>query len=233
MNSTCAILKFHDATVESGPLYETGMWNISFELNPGDLFLLRLEGEIERLPLADAAEGLAPAVHGRVSFLGEDWLAMSADHASAQRGKIRRVFDDEGWVSNLEVDLNITLAERHHTQRSEDEILQEALNLARLFGLPGLPTGRPSTVRRLDLRKAACIRAFLGQPKLIILERPTRDVYADLIAPLVNAVQSARKRGAAVIWMTGDPATWNNPGIRATIRAKMFGSQMHLIQPET
>ena len=122
------------------------------------------------------------------------------------------------------------LAQRHHTGRSEEEIMQEALNYARMFGLPGLPRGRPAKARRLDLRKAACIRAFLGQPTLIILERPARNVYADLIAPLVNAVQSARKRGAAVLWTVNDAQVWNNPGLRATARAKMFGSQMHILE---
>lgn len=233
MNSTFSILKFNDANVESGPLYETGMWNISFGLNPGDLFLLRLENEVEYLPLADAAEGLAPAVRGSVLFLGEDWQAMSADRASELRGKIGRVFEGGGWVSNLDVDENITLAARHHTQRPEDEIQEEALNLARLFELPGLPTERPSALRRLDLRKAACVRAFLGQPKLIILEQPTRHVYADIMGPLVNVVQSARKRGTALFWTTGDTSVWNHPRIRATFRAEMLGSQMHIIQPES
>ena len=87
-------------------------------------------------------------------------------------------------------------------------------------------------MRRLDLRKAACVRAFLGRPDLIILEQPTHDVYDDLIEPLINVVQSACARGAAVFWMSSDAAVWNNPELRATVRAKISGSQMHLIEPE-
>ena len=121
------------------------------------------------------------------------------------------------------------LAQSYNTQRSEDEILDEALNLARMFGLPGLPRGRPGKVRRWDLRKAACIRAFLGQPALIILEQPVRGVYADFMAPLVNAVHSARRHCAAVLWTVTDPQIWNYPGIHATSRAKMFGSELHAL----
>jgi phospholipid/cholesterol/gamma-HCH transport system ATP-binding protein len=159
-------------------------------------------------------------------FRGEDWQGMSADHAAAQRGTIGRLFEDEGWISDVDVDQNIMLAQRHHTKRREEEILVEALKFARIFGLPGLPRGRPGKVRRWDLRKAACIRAFLGQPALIILEQPVRGVYADLMAPLVNAVQSARTHGAAVLWTVTDPQIWNYPGIHATTRAKMFGSEL-------
>ena len=126
---------------------------------------------------------------------------MSADRAATQRGKIGRLFEDEGWINDLDVEENIMLAQRHHTLRSERDILEEALKLARVFGLPGLPRGRPGKMRRWDLRKAACIRAFLGQPSFIILEQPVHGVYADLMAPLLNAAQSARRRGAAcALW---------------------------------
>jgi phospholipid/cholesterol/gamma-HCH transport system ATP-binding protein len=230
MNASSSILRFGNLTVPAGPHYETGLWNISFELNSGDLLLVRIERENERLPLADAAQGLVPATQGSVRFRGEDWQGMSADHAAAQRGKIGRLFEDEGWISDLDVDQNIMLAQRHHTQRSEEEILEEALKFARMFGLPGLPRGRPGKVRRWDLRKAACIRAFLGQPTLIILEQPVRGVYADFMAPLVNAVQSARRHGAAVLWTVTDPQIWNYPGIHPTTRAKMFGAELHALE---
>lgn len=87
------------------------------------------------------------------------------------------------------------LAQRHHTGRDEEEIRREAANLARMFRLPGLPLWAPDRVRRQDLRKAGCIRAFLGRPQLILLENPTLGVYADIIAPLVNAVNPARRAG--------------------------------------
>ena len=37
MNAPSAILNFARVTVQSGPEYETGLWQISFTLNPGDL----------------------------------------------------------------------------------------------------------------------------------------------------------------------------------------------------
>jgi phospholipid/cholesterol/gamma-HCH transport system ATP-binding protein len=231
MNASPSILKFNQVTIESSPYYETGLWNSSFEINPGELLLVRMEREDERLPLADATEGLVTPSQGSVIFLGENWQEMSPDHAAAQRGRIGRLFDDEGWIGDLDVDQNILLSQRHHTRRSEEDILEEALNLARVFCLPGLPRVRPGTMRRWDLRKAACIRAFLGQPVFIIIEQPVRGVYADLMAPLLNAAQSARRRGAAILWTITDPKIWNHSGIHATARARMFGSQLHV--PET
>lgn len=225
MNAAPPILKFANVTVPAGPEYETGLWDISLELKSGELLLVRIERENERFPLADAAEGLVPPTTGSVLFRGEDWHVMTTDHAAAQRGTIGRLFEDEGWISNLDVDENIMLAQRYHTQRGEEEILQEALKFARMFGLPGLPRGRPGKMRRWDLRKAACIRAFLGHPALVLLEQPVRGVYADFMAPLINAVESARRYGAAVLWTVTDPQIWNHAAIRPTMRARMFGSE--------
>jgi phospholipid/cholesterol/gamma-HCH transport system ATP-binding protein len=233
MNSTTPILRFNEVTIESSARYETGLSNTSFELNPGELLLVRIERENERLPLADAAQGLASLKGGTVWFVGKDWEEMSADGAAGQRGKIGRLFEDEAWINDLDVDENIVLSQRHHTRRTETDIMEEALKLARVFGLPGLPRGRPGQMRRWDLRKAACIRAFLGQPLLLILEQPERGVYADLVAPLLNAVQSIRKRGAAVLWTVTDPKIWSHPAIHATNRMRMVGFELCPMESES
>lgn len=226
---SASILNFAEVTIPSSAEYETGLSGASFTLGPGDLLLVRIERENERLPLADAAQGLVGGDHGAISFQGEDWSWLAADEAAARRGRIGRLFDDEGWVSDLDVDENILLSQLHHTDRSEGEIMDEALTLARVFGLPGLPRGRPGQVRRWDLRKAACIRAFLGRPSLIIIEQPIRGVYADVMAPLLNAVQSARRRAAAVLWMVTDPEAWKSAALYATSRARMRGSELQMI----
>src|SRR3954468_12217699 len=110
MSASSAILEFGNVTVPSGPEYETGLWQISFALNAGDLLLVRIERENERLPLADATEGLMPPATGSVRFLGNNWESLSADDAAMQRGKIGRLFEDEGWISDIDVDENIMLA---------------------------------------------------------------------------------------------------------------------------
>jgi phospholipid/cholesterol/gamma-HCH transport system ATP-binding protein len=228
-------LDLSDVTVESEASYDSSIWNVTLRLRRGEMALVRLERGAVRLPLADAAEGLADVQHGSVSFLGRDWRDVSADEAAKLRGRIGRVFDGigaggAGWVSNLDVDENVMLAQLHHTRRPAKEIETEAARLARMFGLPGLPRGRPAEIRIADLQRAACIRAFLGSPELILLERPAQGVYPDIMPPLINAVRTARNRGAAVVWLTDTAAVWNDRGIRPTWRCVMSGSQM-LVSP--
>jgi len=230
MNESTDILRFHDVTIAADYEHESGISSLNLSLAPGALAVVLLEKEQVRIPLADAAEGLVSPMQGTVTFLGEDWQMMAANRAAAQRGKIGRVFEGESWLSGLNVDQNITLAQRHHTRRPVQEIEQEATHLCRVFGLAGLPRGRPSNARWQDLQKAACVRALLGTPILILLENPTAGIYADVIAPLINTVREARERGAAILWTTNELQAWNNPELHATARWRVLGSPKCMIE---
>jgi phospholipid/cholesterol/gamma-HCH transport system ATP-binding protein len=177
------------------------------------------------------AQGLTERYEGTATFLGRDWRSVRPEEGAALRGRIGRLFDavgavGTGWVNNLDVDENIILSQRHHTARPTSEVEAEAAKLARMFGLPGLPRGRPAQMRLPDLQRAACVRAFLGTPDLVLLERPAQGVYPDIMPPLINAVRSARTRGAAAVWLTDNPAVWGDRGIRPTWRCVISGSQM-------
>jgi phospholipid/cholesterol/gamma-HCH transport system ATP-binding protein len=226
---TDTVLEFQQVTTEGGHLYDAALWQVSFRLQKSELMLVRLEAGHISLQLADVAQGLIEPMQGSVSFLGDRWSVLSDKARLAARARIGRVFEEPGWISELDMDDNITLLQRHHTRRPESAIRDEASELARLFSLPGLPQGRPSDMRAPDLRRAACVRAFLGQPELLILERPTAGVYPEIMPALMASVRAARLRGAAVLWTTDDSEVWNDAGIKPTIRGAMTGSQMSIL----
>lgn len=220
------ILEFQQVAVESGHLYESAIWQMSFRLERSHLALVHLEENHLRIPLADAAQGLVDPAEGSVSFLGKRWSDYGHEEKLAARARIGRVFDEPGWISSIDMDENIMLSQAHHTRRPESEIRDEASALARQFSLPGLPQGKPYGMRASDLRRAACVRALLGKPELLVLERPTSGVYPAIMPALMAGVRAAQSRGAAVLWTTEDSAVWNDPGIKPTLRCKMTGSQM-------
>ncbi len=223
------VLEFEQVAVESGHLYDSAIWEVTFRLERSQLALVHLEGTHPRIPLADAAQGLVDPTQGGVSFLGKRWPAYGHDEKLAARAMIGRVFDEPGWISALDMDENIMLSQSHHTRRPEAEIRDEASALARQFSLPGLPQGKPYGMRATDLRRAACVRALLGAPDLLILERPTAGVYPAIMPALMAGLRAAQKRGAAILWTTDEWDVWNDPGIKPTFRCKMTGSQMSVL----
>lgn len=225
-----AVLEFERVTVPGGALYDAALWQASLRLERSQLALVHLEETHRRIPLADAAQGLVEPVEGSVSFRGRPWPDYAHADLLAARGAIGRVYDEPGWIGALDMDENIMLSQLHHTRRPLAEIRDEASALSRQFSLPGLPQGRPSGMHPADLRRAACVRAFLGRPELLILERPTAGVYPAIMPALMSAVRGARSRGAAVLWTTESWDVWNDPGIRPTLRLRMTGSQMSAVE---
>ncbi len=226
------VLSFKGVSTEPSPFFDTPLWDVSFALSQGELLLVRIERGRFRLPLVDLSAGILEPDNGVVEFLGKNWQEMAADDAAAQRAKVGCVFENQGWISFLDVGQNITLAQRHHSTRSDEDIEEEATQLARLFGLPGLPHRPVSGSRQEDLNRAAFIRAFLGHPVLIILERPTRELLPGILPPLINAVRMARDQGSAIIWTTSEDLVWSNPDIHATLKCTMFGSRMSVVEED-
>jgi len=226
MNNPTPILEFNRVSLRTVADSQAGMSGIGFRLLPGDLLRVKTEPGNARLPLADAAEGLIVPDEGAVAFLGVRWSAATPDHVLSLRARIGRVFEGHGWISNLNVLENLTLSQRHHTIRPVPDIIAEAQSLARSFGLSEVPPGRPAGVPGRDLRRAEWIRAFLGHPALILLERPMFGVAREHRPQLIRAVEDGRTRGAAVIWIHDDSATAPELSLQNCLRFRMRGDTM-------
>ncbi|MBX3413938.1 MAG: hypothetical protein KF708_14705 [Pirellulales bacterium] len=227
------ILEFRSATLPAPNTRLQGLTEVELRLAPGALALVRVELGRELLPLASAAQGLVAPLEGSVRFQGHVWTELDANQLSRCRGQIGRVFGEWGWVSNLNVLENVRLREEHHTRRSTPEIESEADALARSFGLPRVPRGRPELVPRSELRRAEWVRAFLGRPRLVLLETPLRDAPPESLAPLIAAVESARRGDAAVVWLTAEDRVWNAEfNTRELKRYQVHGSRMELVEAE-
>jgi phospholipid/cholesterol/gamma-HCH transport system ATP-binding protein len=206
--------------------YDVGLRDVSFEVRPGELAVILLERPRFRTPIADAASGLIAPDSGRIHFAGRDWRHWSATRASRHRGSIGRVFQGRAWVSNLDVDENILLPLRHHTSRPVRELRAEATALATRFGLSELPSVRPARATVEQLHRSACVRAFLGDPKLLLLERPEHGLYPQIMQPLILALDAARSKGAAAVWLTNLPDVFDDPALRPTARLRMQGPSL-------
>lgn len=183
--------------------YESGLEEADLRLEGGELALVALERGQGETPLAEVAQGLILPDSGEVRFQGENWSERSPVSSSAARGRIGRVFRRGGWISNLNVDENITLPLRHHTALPPEEIRRMAEETGKKFGLAGLPDARPALCQRAILRRAEWTRAFVGEPALIILEEPLRDAYSEMVHLLMGGIAQALLRGAAVLWISG------------------------------
>lgn len=203
------------------------------ELAAGDLALIEVRNSGWAAEFADLCCGLIRLRGGSVSFLGRDWAGIPAKTAAALRGAIGRAHGKGAWVGFAGADINIMLPQLHHTTRPPAVLRDAAAHLAHAFGLPGLPLVRPDALSADDLARAVLVRAFLGEPRLLLLEHPVKGQMGDLVAPLLNALATARDRGAAGIWLTGSDLVWNDRSFPATARFRLTESGLFRLRTPT
>lgn len=194
---------------------------INFRLMRGELVLVDARHAARPAWLADLCCGLVPLAGGSAHFLGRAWSAMPPDFAAALRGRIGRVFLSASWIGFMDVATNILLPQLHHTRDDPIALRERATALCCAFGLPGLPLVRPGELAAGDLARAACARAFLGDPELLLLESPVQGRYTDLVPRLLGALAPARDRGAAAIWFTRSDIVWRDASFPATRRLRL------------
>src|SRR5215472_2264306 len=183
-----------DGTVAHVPL--------SLAVTPGDFAMVQCDDPERIASFADICCGIWPLRRGSVRFFGRDWTLQPDAYAAALRGRIGRMFAGGGWIDFMDAETNILLPHLHHTRDDRAGLQTAAAELARAFGLPGLPSGPLRGLSAGDLAGAACIRAFLGEPLLIILESPLAGDDAELATRLLSWIARARGQRTAVLWLT-------------------------------
>lgn len=220
------VLEIAQVMISSRDLAHAEFMRGSMQADSGDLVLVRVVDLRQAELWADLATGLLNPVNGRVSILDNDLSELDRETGNWLRGRIGRVFSRGNWMDRLSLLDNILLPARHHTERDYAELKAEASALAAAFDMPGIPLTMPDRVPRIDLQRAACVRAFLGDPLLIILEDPTYGAHAELLKPLVEAIRVARDRRAAVVWFSPSQDVWRDRSIPATRRYRLAGNEL-------
>ena len=209
------------SNVRSIDLFGSGAGTLDLQLEPGDLALIDARDLLLASGFADLCCGLLPPQEGEVRFLQRDWSRQPLEMADALRGLIGRVMSNPGWLRFLDATTNVLLQQIHHTRTNLDALREDAARLATHFGLPGLPNGPIAELSAGDLMRLGFVRAFIGEPRLVILESPVQGLHQDMVPALLNRLWEVRDRGGAAIWLTRSRLIWDNPLFPATHRLRL------------
>lgn len=207
--------------VRSIELFGRSAGALNLELEPGDLALIDARDLTLAGSFADLCCGLLPPAEGEIRFLQRDWSRQPPETADALRGLIGRVLSNPGWLPFLDAGMNILLQQVHHTRTDIETLRAEAIRFAEHFGLPGLPAGPMAQLSHGDVTRAGFVRAFIGEPKLVILESPVQGLHRDMVPALLNKLGDVRDRGGAAIWLTRSRLVWDDTLFPATQRLRL------------
>jgi phospholipid/cholesterol/gamma-HCH transport system ATP-binding protein len=223
-----AVLRF-EATRLVVDLAGLDALRIDAALAPGDIWLIDAETPEHDRALADAALGLTPPLDGTVRFRDHDWWRVPVAFRDALRGRCGLIPRETALVPYASMTENILAPRRYHDRTSDGDLVRQAAASARRFGLPGLPAGDPAEESAADRLRAACVRAFLGEPLLVVVESRSQPWRRELVAPLVASMQEVRDRGGAVLWSLVEDPLVEDPAIPATGRFRLRGSHLEAV----
>ncbi len=163
---------------------------------------------------------------GRVLFEGVSWEYRSTYGLLACRGRIGWVLSQPAWVNNLNVLENVLLRQLHHTTIPRKQLLAEAQELAYAVDLPEVPAGRMGAMEISKLRRAEWVRAFLGNPRLVMLHRAFNGIEHSHRDALTEIVRRGLKRGTAILWLAGARDELMAANSLASRRYAMVGPKM-------
>lgn len=192
----------------------------SLTLRQGEMALIQVEetGWLSRF--TEICLGLRPTPGGEVRVFGQDWRMLRPEEARRQRARIGVTFLDGGWPPQLSVAESVTLAALQNGERDDDALRERASELCRRFGLPGLPLHLPENLTPAELAAAACARALLMRPRLLILERPLLGgMVNELRMPLLDAIAAAHP--TACVWLTASLSRWTDDALPTANRYRL------------
>ncbi len=205
-----------------------GGLEVDLALEPGALCLVDAETPEHERALVDGALGLVEPLAGRVVFRDHDWQRVPPHFRDALRGTCALIPRQGGLLPHADMSENILLSARYHRSDADPALVARGAALARRFGLPGLPAAAPATESVADRLRAACVRAFLGEPVLVIAESRAQGWRADLVAPLLDAMQAVRERGGAVLWTLVDDPLFDDATVPASARYRLRGRRLRV-----
>ncbi len=180
---------------------------LDLDLRRGEVGMIHVDEDSEASAMIDLCAGLTPPASGHVRFMGIDWATRTRPQRLRRRRRVGVVAHTDVWPAQMTIMDALLLAPLYHSDRSRDELIAEAIRLARLFGLPGLPAERRDATRRDALLRAGCVRGFLGSPDLVMVHDQMLDRTAELAVPMAQAISAVRARGGVVLWLTAASAS--------------------------
>lgn len=211
-NADVPILEMRDVALR-GVIRADRLRKVNFVIGSGELVLVkRSTGNAKQL-LASASLGLVPPSRGQVMVNGTAWKKVRFKQRLEMRSRIGRVFDDDGWLLGLSILDNILLTERHHRSEDDESLVDRMNQLFSQFGI-SIPTRLPANAEPWKLQICQWVRALLGQPQLIVLERPFQGVPTEYHSAFLAAEKEFRKRGGGTLWITDQRRVLNHPQLQ-------------------
>lgn len=190
--------------------------DVSFQVSAHEIFCLVGESGSGKSVIARSILGLLPPKRlvptaGRIRFMGEDLLAVSAKRLRAIRGKqIGMIFQDPMTALNPLMTIGQQIDEllAAHENKAKAQRRAQALDMLDAVHLPNSPRiydAYPHEMSGGQRQRAMIALALILRPKLLIADEPTTALDVTTQSQVLHLIRELQaEQGSSVLFITHD-----------------------------
>jgi phospholipid/cholesterol/gamma-HCH transport system ATP-binding protein len=154
--------------------------DLSFEVQPGEIFVLMGPSGSGKSVLLRQIAGLESPTAGSVTVAGKDPTA----EETREQVRLALVFQDGALFNSLSVYDNLALYPREHRSGSEREIKDKVMHALNILSLGETAPKFPSELSGGMRKRVAIARALVMEPQLLLYDEPTSELDPVMAARL-------------------------------------------------
>lgn len=146
--------------------------------------------------------GLLKPNSGTVIVDGEDITFFDEKQLREFRKKFGMLFQQAALFDSMSVEENVMFPLREHTKMNLSEMKEQAANILKDVGLPGLQEKMPSELSTGEKKRVGLARALVHKPKIILYDEPTTGmdpIVSDMIDNLIVEVSKREKDLTSIV----------------------------------
>ncbi len=175
--------------------------NINLTVNEGEFIAIMGRNASGKTTLIKHLNGLLKPTKGKVTVCGMDTRQKSVSELSRQVGYVFQNPNDHLFADTVEEEIAFSLKNQNTAQ---DKIIKSVEHMLDRFKLGQYRQTYPRDLSGGEKQRLALASVLVSEPKIVVLDEPTRGMDYALKKELMGFLEEYRRRGNAIIIVTHD-----------------------------
>ena len=188
-----------------GSLRKQILFNISLEIQPGEIVLMTGPSGSGKTTLLTLMGGLRSPQEGSLKILGEELAGASTNQLVEVRRNIGYIFQAHNLLNCLTARQNVQMSLELHPEFSSQEAAAKSAAMLEAVGLGERVNYYPDSLSGGQKQRVAIARALVSHPKLVLADEPTAALDSKSGRDVVELMQRlAKEQGCTILMVTHD-----------------------------
>jgi putative ABC transport system ATP-binding protein len=188
-----------------GSLRKQILFNISLEIQPGEIVLMTGPSGSGKTTLLTLMGGLRSPQEGSLKILGEELAGATKNQLVEVRRNIGYIFQAHNLLNCLTARQNVQMSLELHPEFSSQEAAAKSAAMLEAVGLGERVNYYPDSLSGGQKQRVAIARALVSHPKLVLADEPTAALDSKSGRDVVELMQRlAKEQGCTILMVTHD-----------------------------